>query len=346
MSRQNIDRRFQEKVWSWLTRHPEVSVGQEKEGNQLSLSNAEGTEASPQGQIRVFVAKERTWLAVTGHEPDEAKVLPTEFALLSIIASRKSQGILQTELVKLSGQDKRSVPKRTDMLQRKGYIHKRVIHVKPARTSLCILSKFSPQAQTYQSSLASTRGENTPEGHANDNVIDFQVFAGKFFDILREHTIISRDDLKRILGFADHWRWKFLSRSIRKFERIGVVRRVRAKSQYSESSKRLHNCLMLIREPSETDFEIFLEHGASLLSIPQEERDDANDELDEDLELEDPARETVPPGNLEIIAPVKQETVEELGRTLPIWTPDRNMYNLLFGIIDSSGTSGMANWVR
>lgn len=369
---QNVDRRFQEKVWSWLTRHPEVSVGKDKEGNHLTLADVErraeigevdtsqaGIEDIPQDaskkgineakpcldphlQIRVFVSKERTWLAVTGHEPDETKVLPTEFALLSIIASRKSNGILQTELVKLSGQDKRSVPKRTDMLQRKGYIDKRVIYVKPSRTSLCILRKFSQEKPIYQATQTAADQE-TAKSHTNQYFIDVQIFVRKFFEILREHIIIARDDLKKALGFADRWRWKFLSRAIRKLERIGVVRRVRAKSQYSGSSQRLHSCVMLVREPSDSDLDMFLEHGASLLANPEQEGNNANDENDEDLELENPTGEASSTSGTEVVGTVKREVVEESGRTLPIWSPDRSIYNLLFDVVDSSGTSGMPN---
>lgn len=316
-----------------------------EETSQATPDNGEkGTKQipDPHRPIRVFVSEERTWLAVAGHEPDETKVLPMEFALLSIIASRKSRGIVQTELVRLSGQDKRSVPKRTDMLQKKGYIEKRAIQIKPSRTSLCTLRRFVQETPVYHTT-ETPADEETATRHGVSNIIDIRVFIDKLFEIMREHKIIARDDLKRLLGFADHWRWKVLSRTTRKFERIGVLRRVRAKSQYS--SKQLHACIMLVREPTERDLEIFCENSTSLFSKPGREEDNAQDEHEEELEPDNTTKEASSAADVEAVGAVKSEAVEDSGRTLPIWTPDRSMHNSLFDIIDSAGTSGMPNWV-
>ncbi|KAL1982046.1 hypothetical protein VTN96DRAFT_1816 [Rasamsonia emersonii] len=347
-----IDRRFQEKVWTWLTRHPEVSVGKNREGNGLTLAEAEGAQSisapvadetkpslSQTGGPRVFVSQERTWLAITGHEPDESRVLPTEFALLSIIASRKSQGIVQTELVKVSGQDKRSVPKRTDALQQKGYIEKRAVQVKASRTSLCTLRKFVPETPTF--SATETPADRGPKPkHEPGDIIDFKVFIDRLFGILKEYKIIARNDLKRILGFADGWRWRILSRALRKFERIGCVRRVKAQSQYQETMKALHPCVMLIREPTERDLELFHQDSKILFSNLEQENDN-NAELEDDVDA-DPTKQGPPATNADGSLVVKQEVVEG-GRTLPRWTPDRNIHNLIFDVIDSAGTSGRTN---
>ncbi|PWY90277.1 hypothetical protein BO94DRAFT_514039 [Aspergillus sclerotioniger CBS 115572] len=325
-----VDRRFQEKVWSWLMRNPEVSVGKDREGNHLSLQDAE---ADP---TRVFVSEERTWLAVTGHGPDETKVFPTEFALLSIIASRKHKGIAQTELVKVSGQDKRSVPKRTDLLQKKGYIEKRAIQVKSTRTSLCTLRKFlSPEhlkdRQAGQDSETTVRG---------DNMIDFREFTDRLFEILQEYQIISRNDLKEKLGFADHWRWRILSRALRKFERIGVLKRVRALSQYAQTIKKFHPCVMLIREPTERDFELFNEFSRGIFSNLEQED---NVDIEDDLEQDGTSPGALQPEYGGSLGPVKSDAVEEAGRILPSWTADRNIHNLIIETVDQTGTSGITN---
>ncbi|RHZ44183.1 putative TFIIIC transcription initiation factor complex subunits Tfc3 [Aspergillus thermomutatus] len=328
-----VDRPFQEKVWSWLTRHPEVSVGRDRESNHLPLNDAERLvhEADPDHAVRVFVSRERRWLAVAGHEPDETKVLPLEFALLSIIASHKSNGIFQTDLVRLSGQDKRSVPKRTDMLQQKGYIEKRAIQIKSVRTSLCVLRRFS-KCDLSGAGTAADREER---------LIDFKDFSDKLFAILREYKIISRTDLKRVLGFADPWRWRVLSRALRKFERIGVLKRVRATSQYADDMKKLHPCVMLIREPTERDYELFHEYSASIYT---------NLEQEDGLELEDgsgaadASEDFSSAGIHKAVGMVKQEgDVEEAGRTIPAWSPDRNIHNQIFDIVDQAGTSGITN---
>lgn len=338
LPRQNVDHRFKAKVWLWLTCNAEVSVGQNAELNRLSLDaaqkldrrgsvtsqTAEQSEASP---IRIFVSKERTWYAVTGHEPDESKVPASEFELLSIIASRKSKGIPQTELVRLSGQDKRSVPKRTDALQRKGYIEKRPVQVKAARTSLCTLCKFmkSPDLNPHNSN-----GQN---GIPTTDTVDFKVFTTRIFEILKEHKgIVARNDLKRLLGFDDHWRWRILSRALRKLERIGVTKRVKAASQY----EKLHPCVMLLREPTEKDMEMFNEFKIESFSSGDP------GELDEDMELDDD-QNFVGVENEDVQS--TEQRIVDVGRIVPAWNPDRNIHNQVFEIIDNAGDEGITNIV-
>ncbi|KAL2829207.1 hypothetical protein BDW59DRAFT_178551 [Aspergillus cavernicola] len=340
-----VDRRFQEKVWLWLTRNPEVSVGKKREWNELSLEDAERRQLKMKdaeevleirsSPVRVFVSEERIWLAITGHEPDETKVLPLEFALLSIIASRKSSGISQPELIQLSGQDKRSVPKRTDGLQKKGYIEKRAIQIKAARTSLCTLRKFSTPENLTAENLAS---ETSAAGADSNKMIDFRWLTNTLFQILREHKIISRTDLKDLLGFTDRWRWRVLSRALRKFERIGVLKRVRALSQYAQTFKKYHPCVMLVREPSEKDIELFHDFSKHMYSdIDQNE--DA--EFEDDAEVDDGSKE---PSSTENIGVMEGEgDVDMSGRILPLWSPDRNIHNQLFEAVERTGTIGSTN---
>jgi transcription factor C subunit 3 len=255
--------------------------------------------------------------------------MPLELVLLSIIASRKSEGIVQPELVKLSGQDKRSVPTRTDKLQAKGYIDKRPVQIRGARTSLCTLKRF----------LRSTANEGngqSPEQSQAMVMIDFDAFNDKLFDILREHQIVARTDLKRLLGFDDPWRWRILSRAIRKYERIGVLKRVRAKSQY----EKLHPCIKLQREPTETDLKMF--HEFKLDVLDNNGARDLGDIDQDELDIAGKRELEVDEGGLNLI----QEHVEDVGRTVPSWNPERNTHNQMFDIIERTGTSGMTNQVR
>ncbi|KAJ5250066.1 hypothetical protein N7489_000476 [Penicillium chrysogenum] len=345
---QNIDHRFKAKVWSWLTANPEVSIGQHNEWNHLTLDEAERLDSrsdDPKGKgpetnqtadqnpdlppLRIFVSEERAWLAITGHPPDDSKVLPLEFVLLSVIASRKSKGIVQPDLVKISGQDKRSVPKRTDALQRKGYIDKRPVQTKTARTSLCTLQRF------YRH-ITSDQAKEEPE---SKNMIDFGSFNTTLFGILREHQLIARNDLKRLLGFNDHWRWKVLSRALRKWERIGVVQRVRAESQY----ERMHPCVKLLRSPTEQDLALFHEFNFDVLNKHgvRTKGTKFTPDRDEDLELEGPSKRSPSPGDggMDLI----KEHVGDAVRIVPSWTPDRNLYNQIFDIVERSGTTGITN---
>lgn len=323
-------------------------MGKDREWNHLSLDEVEQLDsqkftetndaaesqhdstATPAAAVRIFVSNERTWLAVAGHQPDESKLTKAEWGLLSIIASFKSDGVAQTDLVRISGQDKRSVPKRTDALERKGYIAKRAVQVRAARTSLCTLRRF----------LKTTSGDSTDQQASNattdSSVIDFEVFNRNLFRILKESRVISRNDLKKALGFDDRWRWRILSRALRKFEQIGVLKRVRAESQYGK----LHPCVMLLREPTEKDLYKFYEF--TKLGLTQDD-DGADPEEDIDMNVIEKQRGAADEDNVV----VKKETnVVDAGRIIPSWTPDRILSNQIFDLVDKSGTSGITNMVR
>lgn len=344
-----VDRPFQEKAWSWLTRHPEVSVGKNRERNHLSLADVEPVRSnvtdtsnidsashdashaeerkpavSEPESLRVYVSMERTWLAITGHEPDDTKVPPSEFALLSIIASSKSKGITQPELVVRSGQDKRSVPKRTDDLQQKGYIEKRPIHAKSVRTSLCTLRKFLNQPS-----------QDIDGRPASDEMVDITSFIKQLFDILREHTIISRADLKSAMGIYEKKRMRTLTRTICKFERIGALHRVRAHSQYTRNENVFQRCVKLIRDPSPRDLELFHAYSESSLTDALQDEDADLDETHEDPELDDAAARAFS-GEGDMTG-----KEEKSARVVPIWTPDRTISNQIFDMIDRAGTRGI-----
>ena len=101
---------------------------------------------------RLYTSQGRIWQALTGHGIDVKKVPSMEFVLLSLIAARGPAGITQPELIAVSGQDKRSVPHRTDELARKNYISKYPVQANKMRTSLCIHTKFVSQNAFIQSS--------------------------------------------------------------------------------------------------------------------------------------------------------------------------------------------------
>jgi hypothetical protein len=110
---------------------------------------------------RLFTSQNQTWIAITGHPIDLNKVPGSEFVLLSIIATSGPRGISQPELQKLSGQDKRSVPARTESLHKKGYIDKRPIQWEKARTSLCTHKMYLKDVQEDPKSASDVFGVRT-----------------------------------------------------------------------------------------------------------------------------------------------------------------------------------------
>lgn len=166
-------------------------------GTNGSTTNTEGPRSSHRpSPLRLYVTTERIWQALTGHGLDTKRVPELEFKLLSVIASSGREGILQAELVKASGQDKRSVPKRTDNLHDKGYIEKRGVLTKGARTSICILKQYAKQTGVPGTGKTVDALANVVFQHGRlvyDNFLDF------ITALLKDRKIITFEDLREIL---------------------------------------------------------------------------------------------------------------------------------------------------
>jgi len=106
--------------------------------------NSEGNE------IFMRTTCDRMWQAIAGHGIDYSKIRALEFDLLTIIASHGEQGVSQPDVIARSGQDKRSLPHRTDILHKNGYIEKKVVQIRGCRTSLLTLKKFVKPSTAHQ----------------------------------------------------------------------------------------------------------------------------------------------------------------------------------------------------
>ena len=101
-----------------------------------------------QRRIRLYAKQTRLWLSLTGHGYEPTKILKLDFQCLLIIAASGPKGMDQQALIEASGQDKRSVPLRTDRLSNDGYIKKRPVFIqsrisnRPANTSHLVLKRF------------------------------------------------------------------------------------------------------------------------------------------------------------------------------------------------------------
>lgn len=150
-----------------------------KETSEASGTPARITAASakpePDHTIRLYTSTSRMWHALTGHGLDFVKVKPLDFDCLSIIARFGSQGILQHDLTRLAGQDKRSLPSRTDRLYEGGYIIKEHLAVKEGippkmlHTSRCVLKRFAyletdPTLQPYPTQVDASSAKKKKKG--------------------------------------------------------------------------------------------------------------------------------------------------------------------------------------
>lgn len=155
--------------------------------------------------LRLYTSEDRIWHALTGHGVDLSKIPQLEFACLCIIAAHGPKGIMQPGLVRISGQDKRSVPRRTQRLCDNGYIVKRPIQADGSRTSICILKRFVPESNFHEIGLKSTDPTTEPVDQSSqallkqcfhDGRADLYALSRIIFDILNENKLIAREDLK------------------------------------------------------------------------------------------------------------------------------------------------------
>lgn len=300
-------------VWGWVTQRQDVSVGPERKYNHMTLDQVmvlaklsdpdssddldnprEATKQkktsakSQEGQssqskppassqaphdLRLFASEETVWEALAGHGPDYKRLPRSEWVLLLGIASTKTDGILQGDLGRLVDQDKRSVPKRTDMLLKKGYITKRTTLVRGTKTSKMWLRLFAPPLVK--------EGADTEEPKADDLVlapqfltanldpvpwhnrwtgesVDYIALATTIMAIAKEWGVMRLLDLKSKLGVLRlRWQMKVVSKICRFLNSRGVIQYVAARLH----SKVFKDCIKYIRDLNSHDWSLYLATG-------------------------------------------------------------------------------------
>ena len=154
-------------------------------------------------RLRIYASEDQIWQAIAGHARDHDKVPRMDFILLAVIASHREQGILQPDLVRATGQDKRSVPSRTQRLSDRGYIQKQPVVADSKRTSLLVLSRFAeleqpPEAQ--EQTHTAGRSQEKPVDHfGHSKFLPHERLIRKVIEALKEDNILIWDDLKKKL---------------------------------------------------------------------------------------------------------------------------------------------------
>ncbi|CAI6341001.1 unnamed protein product [Periconia digitata] len=281
--------------------------------------------SSPIKCPRVFASQDRVWQAVTGHSIDLKRVPSMEFLLLCVIATRGAGGITQPDLVRITGQDKRSVPKRTDELAKKGYIDKRPIQDGSLRTSLCVHKKFvqAGSVLTKSYSVDDVFGANT---------FDFSGFVCLLHELLTTTPLVPIRELRIKLGVPiQQWYKRSVRSSIDRLEASEYIKRVKAPRK---GSGRLLVCIKALREPTEDDIQnLRFKRG---VHEPQQEADEL---LEEDIEGETFMRD-LELDMMEETDHVVDNHVGDGSRIAPQWTPDRLLANIVFDATESFGIDG------
>ena len=163
-----------------------MRVEKNNESCKLTLSEAEALR-SCQANVRLLANEDRMWHAIAGHGPDLQRVPKLEFICLSMITSRREKGILQADLMRSTGQDKRSVPRRTENLCKHGYIEKKPVLFNGGRTSWLYAQQFAPKPASLNNSASEAKKAlHVGPEHSEGAVIDYRAVFDGIFDILRD----------------------------------------------------------------------------------------------------------------------------------------------------------------
>lgn len=377
-----IDEKLIDKVWDWLITHPDVTVKQLSEDGALvdaaevqvlreahangldttATETNEGTDGAvvPSGEPsevtgahgrgqhageRMFTTEDRVWRAIAGHGVDEKKISRLEFQILSIIAAHGPDGVLQPDVTRISGQDKRSVPKRTDSLCTMGYITKEAVLGPGQKTSMLKLKPYATDASLVGPDRARAFHDAEGQGSSRKQLIHYEEWFNEVIRLLRENdNIIAFEDLRKGLGI---WRLKWettaLFRCIRRLAAVGCVRRLKARMAEADGQPRKREsnyvrCIQLQRTPTDKDRESFMkadwlgpkrnnrsnyEPTNGLVIMEQEE--DAQEFRDEEDSEED------------------DDDLDLVGHRIPPqWTPDVPYTNLFYNVIESAGVEGIS----
>ncbi|KAF2486315.1 hypothetical protein BDY17DRAFT_351244 [Neohortaea acidophila] len=348
-----VDSVLVQAVWTWMERHPDVEVkevhnndqsidGVDAEGQPLTANESSPTTQPNPSTRRIFTSEERVWHAIAGHGVDTKRLPAKEFDLLSIIAAHGPDGILQPDVTRLSQQDKRSVPKRTDELAKKGYITKDKVIAAKAHTAILKLSKYATKQDARPQHVQAFPNNKGKGKDNNSGIIYYDEWFSETIRILRENNgIAALEDLRAGLGiFNTLLGRRAYARAIRRLELIGVARKLKAKVESGSgagSEETWVRCVQLLREPSEADRLSFHGYDSERASKMGPSTGGTQHELDTEADSND---ET----------PVSHGDEEENYFDAPLrtgvrpqWSPDMPAYNFILNIVDGAGVDGISS---
>ncbi|KAK5078132.1 hypothetical protein LTR64_003463 [Lithohypha guttulata] len=354
-SNHKVDKQFIAKIWQWLTRHEDVIVLGNEDYGALSLAElenrfpnilAEIPDSSSQPQLqqgddpfppatisaeeasdskdepRISVTLTRIYHAICGHGPDPSKVPTTEFALLCVIARSGHDGILQGPLTRITGQDKRSVPQRTDRLHQKGYIVKKAAYLKNGqKTSRLTLRRFVNEA------LAAT----TPYP---DDSLTLKELTLQTFDVLKQNSSVTLDELAAALNVKEPGQRRILGQVVDQLVTKQCLELTQATADSNHDVGKPQKCLQVLRELADTDWQT---HDG------------------DDLDFEKTVKQAIATVTIKpslVVNNASAYDVEEPSSSAnctneaalrPRWNPDRQLPNILHDLADNAGHKGITN---
>lgn len=344
-----VDDQLLESVFDWLCHHPDIDIEDvDNSQDQVQSQPSPSILDSKLPGKRITTSEDRIWQAIAGHGIDNKRIPPLEFDILMVIAAHGARGVLQPRVVNLTGQDKRSVPKRTDALAEKGYIIKESVLGSGSRTSSLKLKRYADEQRGPSFQLtASQTGEST----SKPTLIYYDVWFNTTMRLLKENdNIIYMEDLRMHLGLDPKRPNKLLRQCLRRIEETGCISRMSATLHdadgnvlhYAASGREMKApAIQLLREPTEYD-RIKFPRGDPRARLLNDDfnRDNAEDmevdmvgEEDEEDQQEDEEMQTEADDDLDDLDLLQQ-------RVPPQWTPDVPIANLVYKLVQDSGTQG------
>ncbi|KAI2465668.1 hypothetical protein F4781DRAFT_408536 [Annulohypoxylon bovei var. microspora] len=381
------------KVWGWLVARSDVFVGANRKLNHLSLNeilalpeeedpepsaddvkptdNKTATpvkdkrrhskhpqdldEVTQKSRPRLHVSEERQWKTLAGHSPDSKRIPLFEWKALVDIASMRENGILQGDLVRLSGQDKRSLPTRTDSLAKKGYIIKQPIILRGCRSSKLWLAQFAESAKQGRDGLNFDKIDVSKEALTKDLApvpfsacwnserLDYIAIAQAFNAVLKAWGVMRYCDMRTKLDTRAVPQMRALAKTSRWFTNIGAATFVAAR--FANGQRLFKDCTKFIREPTAEEWRVFRTTPSAHIQVPsarlgkrgQASRARYNKGKDIQPSPHTQAKTKVPKNEQ------PPELISHEDPTPSLWTPYEPVVNTTFKIIERAGPNGSSN---
>lgn len=308
---------------------------------------------------RLHLTEELQWKAISGHKPDLKRIPQFEWQALVAIASVKEAGILQGDLVRLTGQDKRSLPTRTDALAKKGYVVKQPVMLRGCRTSKIWLAQFAHSAKEESNregldfAKLDLRRETlvknwdpVPFTHYwNGGRLDHIALAQAFLAIVEAFNKIRYCDVRRKLGIIGLVpQMRALQKSSRWFAGRGIIQFKPMKAP--DSNRMFRDCVVFVRDPT-------LEEWNSFRKTPSTRLKDPSTRLRGKGKKSGAAAQKAAPSELPQDPKADKTTKKAEMAKLPSpdmirlseWDPYKPLMNTVFEIIKRAGPDGTSNWM-
>ncbi|KAH6652179.1 hypothetical protein BKA67DRAFT_660941 [Truncatella angustata] len=367
-------------IWKWVVKRKDVIVVPETAARvplEEIVSLAEGTSkdatepatgrsstkrnatAFVQDEVHLLLSEERQWKAIAGHGPDYKRIPLFEWRALIAIASVGTKGILQGDLTRLTGQDKRSLPTRTEALARKGYIIKQQATLRGCRTSKIWLAQFSNHAkadvqrQGLPDEVLNTPAEDLRASwdpvsfshHYTSGQVDYVAISQAFLMILKAYQAMRYCDIRPKMNITNRIpQMRALAKSSRWWAGIGVIRFEPMKT--GKGGQLFKDCVKFIRDPTEEEWTRYKTMPKASLQVP-------TSRLRKNLKKpKKSASKAAAAATTESSPPEANSVLKHLAPRIPpslaliqlsAWDPSKPIATTFFEIIKRSGSQGSSN---